>query len=167
MLQARALEWVAIPFSNAWKWKVKVKSLSRVWLSATPWTAAHQAPPSMGFSRQEHWSGPYEMNRWLINIPSKKPRIKDNAGNLSTSEFHQVSHKMKQSNWVWRKAVQKWWKHQIIWNISISAILFNRLCLGCMLIAQNVYSTLAGQFISVVIVSKIITSIKIMKEAIY
>ena len=40
-----------------WKWKVKVKSLSRAWLSATPWTAAHQAPPSMGFSRQECWSG--------------------------------------------------------------------------------------------------------------
>ena len=57
ILQARILEWVAISFSNAWKWKVKVKSLSRVWLFATPWTAAHQAPPSMGFSRQEYWSG--------------------------------------------------------------------------------------------------------------
>ena len=56
ILQARALEWVAISFSNAWKWKVKGKSLSRVRLLATPWTAAHQAPPSMGFSRQEYWS---------------------------------------------------------------------------------------------------------------
>ena len=56
ILQARTLEWVAISFSNAWKWKVKVKSLSCVWLLATPWTAAHQAPPSMGFSRQEYWS---------------------------------------------------------------------------------------------------------------
>ena len=56
-LQARTLECVAISFSNAWKWKVKVKSLSRVWLLATPWTAAHQAPSSMGFSRQEYWSG--------------------------------------------------------------------------------------------------------------
>ena len=56
ILQARTLEWVAIPFSNAWKWKVKVKSLSRVRLLATPWTAAYQAPPSMGFSRQEYWS---------------------------------------------------------------------------------------------------------------
>ena len=44
-------------FSNAWKWKVKVRSLSRVRLFVTPWTAAHQAPPSMGFSRQEYWSG--------------------------------------------------------------------------------------------------------------
>ena len=57
ILQARTLEWVAISFSNAWKWKVKVKSLSRVRLLATPWTVAHQAPPSMGFSRQEYWSG--------------------------------------------------------------------------------------------------------------
>ena len=57
ILQARTLEWVAISFSNTWKWKVKVKSLSRVRPSATPWTAAYQAPLSMGFSRQEYWSG--------------------------------------------------------------------------------------------------------------
>ena len=57
ILQARTLEWVAISFSSAWKWKVKVKSLHRVWLIATLWTAAHQAPPSMGVSRQEYWSG--------------------------------------------------------------------------------------------------------------
>ena len=56
ILQARTLQWVAISF-NAWKWKVKVKSLSRVRPSATPWTAGHQAPPSMGFSRQKYWSG--------------------------------------------------------------------------------------------------------------
>ena len=57
ILQARTLEWVAISFSNAWKWKVKVKSLSHVRLLATPWTTAYQAPPTMGFSRQEYWSG--------------------------------------------------------------------------------------------------------------
>ena len=57
ILQARTLEWVAISFSNACKWKVKGKSLSGVWLLATPWTAAYQAPLSMGFSRQEYWSG--------------------------------------------------------------------------------------------------------------
>ena len=56
-LQARILEWVAISFSNAWKWKVKVKSLSHVRLLATSWTVAYQVPPSMGFSRQEYWSG--------------------------------------------------------------------------------------------------------------
>ena len=54
ILQARTLEWDAISFSNAWKWKVKVKSLSHVWLFANPWAAAYQAPLSMGFSRQEY-----------------------------------------------------------------------------------------------------------------
>ena len=66
ILQARTLEWVAISFSNAWKWKVKVKSLSHVQLFTTPWTAAHQAPLSMGFSRQEYWSG--------VPLPSPKMR---------------------------------------------------------------------------------------------
>ena len=70
ILQARTLEWVAISFSNAWKGKEKVKSFSRVRLLATPWTAAHQAPPSMGFSRQVYWSGvplpsPYGRLHWL------------------------------------------------------------------------------------------------------
>ena len=81
ILQARTLEWVAISFSNAWKWKVKVKSLSRVGLLATPWTAAYQASPSMGFSRQEYWSGvplpspngdhkngDHKNNTWVFNL---------------------------------------------------------------------------------------------------
>ena len=63
ILQARTLEWIAISFSNAWKCKVKVKSLSRVQLLATPWTAAYQAPLSMEFSRQEYWSGHTELDR--------------------------------------------------------------------------------------------------------
>ena len=73
ILQTRTLEWVAISFSNAWKWKVKVKSLSCVWILATPWAAAYQAPPSMGFSKQEYWSGvplPY----LLENIKSRRRR---------------------------------------------------------------------------------------------
>ena len=57
ILQARTLEWVTISFSNAWKWKLKVKSLSPAWLFPTPWTADHQAPLPMGFSRQEYWRG--------------------------------------------------------------------------------------------------------------
>ena len=57
ILQARILEWLSISFSNAWKWKMKVKSLGRVRLLVTPCTAALQVPPSMEFSRQEHWSG--------------------------------------------------------------------------------------------------------------
>ena len=70
ILQARTLEWVAISFSNEGKWKVKVKSLSRVWLFATPWTAAHQAPLSMGFSRQEYWS--------RVSLPSPTAAIRNN-----------------------------------------------------------------------------------------
>ena len=57
ILQARILEWVVISFSNAWKWNAKGKLLSRVRFFATAWTVAHQAPPSMGFSREGYWSG--------------------------------------------------------------------------------------------------------------
>ena len=78
ILQTRTLEWVAIPFSNAWKWKVKVKSFTRVGLFAIPWTATHQAPLSMGFSRQEYWSGapvpsPISLNSLPKNPPSVIP----------------------------------------------------------------------------------------------
>ena len=78
ILQARTLEWVAISFSNAGKWKVKVKLLSRVRLFATAWTAAYQAPLSMGFSRQEYWSGvplpsPFLYLLILNSIPEQKP----------------------------------------------------------------------------------------------
>ena len=69
ILQARTLDWVAISFSNAWKWKVKGKSLSRVRLLATPWTTAYQAPPSMGFSRQEYWSGGHRLLHQSILAP--------------------------------------------------------------------------------------------------
>ena len=73
ILQARTLEWVSISFSNAWKWKVKVKSLSRLRLFATPWTAAYQAPPPTGFSKQEYWSGvpvPSPLEVWAFLIRS-------------------------------------------------------------------------------------------------
>ena len=71
ILQARTLEWVANSFSNEWKWKVKVKLLSHVRLLATPWTAAYQAPPSMGFPRQEYWSG----------VPLPPPIIRKSTNN--------------------------------------------------------------------------------------
>ena len=74
ILQARTLEWVAISFSNAGKWKVKVNSLSRVWLFATPWTAAYQAPLSMGFSRQEYWSGVPLPSPPLSYVSTKKKK---------------------------------------------------------------------------------------------
>ena len=80
ILQARTLEWVAISFSNAWKWKVKVKSLSHVRLLATPWTAPHQAPPSMRVSRQECWSGSpvpslFHLLEHTNNIYFKSPHL--------------------------------------------------------------------------------------------
>ena len=82
ILQTRVLEWVAISFSNALKWKVKVKSLSRVWLLATPWTAAYQAPPSMGFSRQEYWSG----------VPSPSPIAFSSTANYNFEVFPLFNH---------------------------------------------------------------------------
>jgi len=72
ILQARTLEWVATAFSIVWKWKVKVKSLSHVRLVATPWTATYQAPPSMGFSRQEYWSG----------LPLPSPKLPETSVNF-------------------------------------------------------------------------------------
>ena len=72
ILQARILEWAAVSFSDAWKWKVKVKSLSRVQLLATPRTAAYQAPPSIGFSRQEYWSGVPLPSPMTLDLTVKK-----------------------------------------------------------------------------------------------
>ena len=102
ILQARTMEWVAIPFSNAWKWKVQVKLLSCVWLLAPPWTAAHQTPPSMGFSRQEYWSGlplpsPLEKLVWTKCIFSNFLSIQHNQFllisltlNTQLSPIHQL-----------------------------------------------------------------------------
>ena len=88
ILQARTLEWVAISFSSAYKWKVKVNLLSRVRLLATPWTAAHQAAPFMGFSRQEYWSGvplPSPVSKYSVPRKTENPRLfqwrKFNTGN--------------------------------------------------------------------------------------
>ena len=86
-LQARTVEWVAISFSNAWKWKVKVKSFSRAWLLVTPWTAAYQAPSSMGFSKQEYWSGvplPSPESQW--NLFNNWMRFSERKDDLSDSE---------------------------------------------------------------------------------
>ena len=84
ILQARTLEWVAISFSNAWKWKVKVKLLSRVQLFAILWTAAYQAPPSMGFSRQEYWSG----------VPSPSPIYYITECNLKERQKYTRNHNL-------------------------------------------------------------------------
>ena len=93
ILQARTLEWVAISFSNAWKWKVKVKSLSHVRLLVTPWTAAYQAPPSMGFSRQEYWSGvplpsltSYLHTNWNLLLYQKESALPMMGSQLAANE---------------------------------------------------------------------------------
>ena len=95
IIQARTLEWVAISFSNAWKWKVKVKSVSCARLLSTPWTAAYQAPPSMGFSRKEYWSGlplPSLINTYVsiitlnvneLNAPIKRTKWQTGLKNKS------------------------------------------------------------------------------------
>ena len=106
ILQARTLEWVAISFSSAWKWKVKVKSLSCVLLLATPWTAAHQAPPSLGFSRQEYWRGvPWPSMHWV-----SKWLILHHL-NLTDSWVWTVSNKNFNSEWEMSQAL--WIKRQI------------------------------------------------------
>jgi len=87
ILQARTLEWVAISFSNAWQWKVKVKSLSHVQLLATPWTAAYQAAPSMGFSRQEYWSG--------LSLPS--PDL-SHQGSLNIVKYNKQRHHSQEAS---------------------------------------------------------------------
>ena len=83
IIQARILEWLAISFSNAWKWKVKVKSFSRVQLLATPWTVAYQTSPSMGFSRQEYWSG--------LQLPSPPAKTGDAGSIPGLGRSHMLS----------------------------------------------------------------------------
>ena len=106
ILQARTLGRVAISFSNAGKWKVKVKSLSRVRLLTTPWTAAHQAPPSMGFSRQEYWSG--------VPLPSQPDFIVSPLVFLSIlpTMLKTPTTGTRVSNVLW----MKWWLIWLCWD---------------------------------------------------
>ena len=107
IFQARTLEWVAISSSNVWKWKVKGKSLSRVWPLATPRTAAYQTPLSMGFSRQEYWSG--------VPLPSPS-RANYYTPNTTGDE---------NDNWFWRERTdQNWWHKKAINDIHFPHIFF-------------------------------------------
>ena len=107
ILQARTLEWVAISFSNAWKWKVKVKSLSHSWLLATPWTAAYQAPPSMGFSRQEYWSGVPLPSPIQSLITIKNMSMLSNPNSFDYRNIH----------YMFIGANVSWWKYHEIFTI--------------------------------------------------
>ena len=98
ILQERTLEWVASSFSYAWKWKVRVKSLSHVWFLATPWTAAYQAPLSMGFSRQEYWSGvplpsperPYYLLFNIYSLPVEFSQLKQSKASTCTKQANRT-----------------------------------------------------------------------------
>ena len=128
-LQARTLEWVAISFSNAWKWKVKVKMLSQVQLLATPWTAAYQAPPSMGFSRQEYWSGvplPPPITIWATSKAHQTH---------ATCWLHETIHGWKQIHVCMNEWMNKW-KNEIqainrwIWVTDVRGLFL--FCLFCL-----------------------------------
>ena len=103
ILQARTLEGVAISFSNAWKWKVKVKSLSCVRLLATPWTVAYQATPSMGFSRQEDWSGlplPSPSFKSSLSKFRKGRKIFNNHEHFRLMNRMNLNEKLDTWNWI-------------------------------------------------------------------
>ena len=131
ILQARTLEWVAISFSKAWKWKGKVKSLSHVRLLATPWTAAHQAPPSMGFSRQEYWSGvPFPSPLWLLIyfklITNLTWEVSANQLSNSWSLIHSLFHCCRSVTKSLSDSLQTPWTaaHQASLSFTISQSLF-------------------------------------------
>ena len=102
-LQARILEWVAISFSNAWKWKVKGKSLSCVWLFTTPWSAAYQAPPPMGFSRQEYWSGVPCL------LPGKDEKLAKETEKGKRARSKEIQDWALSSNLVWERIPSGSW----------------------------------------------------------
>ena len=114
ILQARTLEWVAISFSNAWKWKVKVKSFSHVQLLVTPWTTAHQAPPSMGFSRQEYWSG--------VALPS--PRIYLYKTVICCSS--EIQNQLGVLYFIWQLYILKCQKKNTAHSVSVRYIYIDR-----------------------------------------
>ena len=111
ILQARTLEWVAISFSNAWKLKVKAKLLSCVRLFATPWTTAYQAPPSMGFSRQEYWSGVPLPSRNSMLLSSKWHLLRNLNGvfyknRKNNLKIHVEPQKTEEPKWYWGKWIK-------------------------------------------------------------
>ena len=110
---------------NKWRLKVKVKLLSRVWLFATPWTVAHQLPPSMGFSRQEYWSGlPFPSPGDLPN-PGIEPRSDEkkckaywglHAIGLSWLEWGEQEGKCGMVHWESSWLVDNWHWDQASWH---------------------------------------------------
>ena len=108
ILQARTLEWLATSFSNAWKWKVKVKSLSRVRLLATPWTAAYQVPPSMGFSRQEYWSGVPSPSP-IVSLDTIKVEFRVSTYKFGGDKIQSMAGRY--FTWLWMRNFMTAWMH--------------------------------------------------------
>ena len=111
ILQARTLEWVVIYFSNPWKWKVTVKSFSRVWLLGTPWTAAYVSPQSMGFSRQEYWS--------RVPLPSPVVKLHNNTTKNTEATREENGLFAKEpwtQTWILRPSIQRTWQMKITWT---------------------------------------------------
>ena len=129
ILKARTLEWVAISSSNAWKWKVKVKSSSCVRLLLTLWIAAYQAPPSMGFSRQENWSGlPLPSPSGILFI-HKKEWNNASCTNIN-GDYHTKWSKSERANILWYHLYvesKMWHKWNYIWNRNRLTDIDNRL----------------------------------------
>ena len=142
-LQARILEWVAISFSNAWKWKMKVKLLSQVQLLATPWTAAYQAPRSMGFSRQEYWSAVYHLLLYLKYI----------TDSFSVTTYSSIKMKEYQSH---RLAVnpERNWTYKYTVRIHEQGVTHGRMpknwCFGTVVLERILERPLAYQDIKLV-----------------
>ena len=108
ILQARTLEWVVIYFSNPWKWKVTVKSFSRVWLLGTPWTAAYVSPQSMGFSRQEYWS--------RVPLPSPVVKLHNNTTKNTEATREENGLFAKEpwtQTWILSPSIQRTWQMKI------------------------------------------------------
>ena len=144
ILQAKTLEWVAISFSNAWKWKVKVRLLSHVLLLAAPWTAAYQAPPSMGFSRQEYWSGSPVSSPALWVSPCKYLVL---IFSLSPLSFFLLLpfNQRKNSQYIANKEtnIAKGSKRQTLgpfllkWGLYIPFALYSPSCLSCLVCPKS------------------------------
>ena len=118
ILQARALEWVAISFSSAWKWKMKVKSLSCVRLLATPWTAAYQAPPSMGFSWQEYWSG-VPLPSPIIPKKNGQRVWKDSSQNRKGKCLLNIGKEFQPHSWEMQHEIRKCYlEHFLLKNVN-------------------------------------------------
>ena len=115
------------------KVKVKVKSLSHVWLVATPWTATYQAPPSMGFSRQEYWSGlplpsPKTLATWEKSYDKPRQHVKKLRHHFANKGPYCQSYGFSSSHvQMWELDPKESWapKNWCLWTVVLEKILEN------------------------------------------